>query len=85
MKTQEAAKRHTDTVSGVSNISYDLMVTMTNMLEGMAALEEYKMDAEEANDTQVLELFNRIEQRMRTDAEEVRELLIERMGPFRKG
>jgi hypothetical protein len=85
MKTQEDAKRQTEAVSGISNVTYDLMVTMTNMLEGMAALEEYKIDAEEANDTQVLECFDRLEARMRTDAEEVRQLLLDRMGAAARG
>ncbi len=80
MTTLEEAKRHADVASGVSNVAYDLMVILTNKLEGIAAIEEYKLDAEEANDREVLALLERLEQRMREDVQELRRLLIPRLA-----
>ena len=50
---QDEAKRRSERVTGISNIAYDLMVVLTNKLEGVAAMEEYKLDAEAANDSAV--------------------------------
>ena len=52
-------------MTGVSNVAYDLMVVLTNKLEGVAAMEEYKLDADAANDAAVRAAFERIEQRER--------------------
>jgi hypothetical protein len=76
MNTQADAKRHANQVSGVSNVAYDLMVVLTNKLGGIAALEEYKLDAEEAGDREVHALFARIEGRMREDVDDLRDVLI---------
>jgi uncharacterized membrane-anchored protein len=81
MTTQEEAKRQAEQVSGVSNVAYDLMVVLTNKLEGIAALEEYKLDAAEARDRPVLTLFDRLEERMHEDVGQLRELLTERLQP----
>lgn len=77
--TMEEAKRHAEQVSGVSNVAYDLMVTLTNKLEGIAAIEEYKLDADEAGDGEVRNLFDWLQQRMREDVDQLRELLIPRL------
>jgi hypothetical protein len=71
---QEEAKRQSERVTGISNIAYDLMVVLTNKLEGVAAMEEYKLDA--ANDPEVRVAFERIEQRERQSIEELRGLLL---------
>ena len=71
---QEEAKRRSERVTGVSNIAYDLMVVLTNKLEGVAAMEEYKLDA--ANEPEVRAAFERIEQRERQSIDELRGLLL---------
>jgi hypothetical protein len=76
---QEEAKRRSERVTGVSNVAYDLMVVLTNKLEGVAAMEEYKLDADAANDTAVRAAFERIEQRERQSIEELRGLLIDHL------
>ena len=76
---QEEAKRRSERVTGVSNVAYDLMVVLTNKLEGVAAMEEYKLDAEVANDPAVRAVFERIEQRERQDIDELRGLLIDHL------
>ena len=73
---QQAAKRRSERVTGVSNVAYDLMTVLTNKLEGVAAMEEYKLDADSANDQEVRAVFERIEQRERQDIEELRGLLL---------
>ena len=73
---QELAKRRSERVTGVSNVAYDLMVVLTNKLEGVAAMEEYKLDADAANDREVRTAFERIEERERQSIEELRGLLI---------
>jgi len=72
----EEAKRRSERVTGISNVAYDLMVVLTNKLEGVAAMEEYKLDADAANDLEVRAAFERIEQRERQDIEELRGLLL---------
>jgi len=73
---QEEAKRHSERVTGVSNVAYDLMVVLTNKLEGVAAMEEYKLDADAANDPEVRAALERIEQRERQSIEELHGLLV---------
>jgi hypothetical protein len=76
---QEEAKRRSERVTGVTNVAYDLMVVLTNKLEGVAAMEEYKLDADAANDAAVRTAFERIEQRERQSIEELRGLLIDHL------
>lgn len=73
---QEGAKRRSERVTGVSNVAYDLMVVLTNKLEGVAAMEEYKLDADVADEREVRAAFERIEERERESIEELRGLLI---------
>lgn len=79
MESQEDAKKHADRISGISNVAYDLMVVLTNKLEGIGAIEEYILDAEEAGDREVHALFKRLEQRMREDVDELRDVLVGRL------
>lgn len=72
-------KQRLERVSGVSNVAFDLLVVLTNKLEGIAALEAYKRDADEIGDRPVRELFDRLESRMREDVDELRELLPRRL------
>jgi hypothetical protein len=76
---QETAKRRSESVTGVSNVAYDLMVVLTNKLEGIAAMEEYKLDADAAGDSGVRTLFERIEQQDRQAIDELRVLLVEHL------
>jgi hypothetical protein len=80
MTTQAEAKRRANRISGVSNVAYDLLTVLTNKLEGIAALEEYKLDADEAGDAEVRALFDRIEQRMREDIDQIRDVLTSRLA-----
>lgn len=75
----EQAKRQSEQISGVPNVTYDLLVMFTNKLEGIAALEEYKMDARDAGDHEVEELFGQLEQRAREDVQRIKAFLIQRL------
>jgi len=73
----EEAKRRSGRISGVSNVAYDLMVVLTNKLEGIAALEEYLLDADAADAAEVRAVFERIQTRDRADIDDLRDLLVE--------
>ena len=76
---REEAKVQSEDVSGVSNVAYDVMVTLSNHLEAIAALQEYKIDADEANDSEVTAVFEKIERRYQEGVEELRNLLVKRL------
>lgn len=76
---REDTKVESDLITGVSNVAYDVMVMLSNHLEGVAALQEYKFDAEEAQDTEVMIVFDRIEQRYQDGIAELRTLLKSRL------
>jgi hypothetical protein len=61
------------------------LATLTNKLEGIAALEEYKLDAREAGDQAVLALFERLEQRAREDVDQLRDALVPRLQRVQSG
>ena len=76
---QVEAKHDASTVTGVSNVAYDLMVVLTNKLEAIAAIEEYKIDAAEAGDAEARALFERIEASERDAIEQLRNLVVSRV------
>jgi hypothetical protein len=71
-------KRNVESLTGVSNLTYDLMTVLTNKLEGVAAMELYKQDAQ--NDQEVLEAFEHIQEHDRKDIDMLRRLLAGRVG-----
>lgn len=73
------AKVESDRISGISNVAYDLMTVLSNHLEGIAAIQEYKIDADEANDTEVSAVFDRIEKLYQSSIDELRALLVKRL------
>jgi hypothetical protein len=83
--TFEQAKRGVERITGVSNVAYDLMTVLTNKLQGMAAMEEYKLDAEAAGDREVARFFGRIEERDRQEIGELREMLVRHLQLIQQG
>ncbi|HEV2127796.1 MAG TPA: hypothetical protein VGR22_04165 [Thermomicrobiales bacterium] len=71
-------KRNAENVTGVSNVTYDLMSVLTNKLEGIAATEVYKQDAQ--GDQEALKAFEEMEERDRKDVERLRDLVATRLG-----
>jgi len=83
--TFEMAKQRAEHVTGVSNVAYDLMVVLTNKLQGIAAIEEYKMDAKSAGDREVGTFLTRLEEHDRQEVGELRELLVRRLQLVQQG
>jgi hypothetical protein len=78
--TTEATRMQSERTTGVSNVAYDLMVVLTNKLQGIAALQSYKDDADRGGDQKVSQVFDRLIQRDRQEIDELRGLLMERLG-----
>lgn len=77
---QEQAKRRSEIISGVSNVAYDLLALLYNQLEEIAAIEEYKIDAEDAGDQEMLALLDQLQQRARDDVDLLRSALSQRLA-----
>lgn len=71
------AKKHAESASGVSNPTYNAMAVLTNKLQGIAALEQYKRDVQD--DDELLRSFERIQQGDREDVEMLRGLVAARL------
>jgi hypothetical protein len=78
--TIEQAKRGTERVSGVPNLAYDLLAVLYNKLEGIAALEEYKQDAQAAGDQEALALLEELQQRGTEEVGRLRPLVARRLA-----
>ena len=71
-------KQHTQQATGVENVTYDLMTVLTNKLQGIAAIEQYKQDAH--GDQEAMQCFQQIEQREREDIDKLRGLVAQRLS-----
>jgi hypothetical protein len=60
---------------GVSNLEYDLVTTLSNLLEGSEALEKYAQDAEQAGDQECATIFRTIRENNRNAAQQIRNAL----------
>lgn len=76
----EQAKRTSDETTGVSNVTYDLISTVHNKLQAVAAMEGYRRDAEKAGDREVIDCFDRIIDRESEDLGQLRDLLAARLS-----
>jgi predicted aminopeptidase len=74
--TMATQTRHAENLTGVSNLSYDLMTILTNKLEGITAIEGYKQDAQ--GDHEVLQCFESLQEQDRKTIEQLRSLLSSR-------
>lgn len=75
----EQAKRTSDEVTGVSNVTYDLISTVHNKLQAIAAMEGYRRDADADGDREVIDCFDRIITRETEDLQQLRTLLASRI------
>lgn len=60
---------------GASNLEYDLVTTLSNMLQAQETLEKYAADAERANDHECATLFRTIRESNRGYVEQLRNAL----------
>lgn len=65
---------------GISNIEYDLITTLSNLLEGVEALEKYAQDAEQAGDSECATIFRTIRENNRSSAQQLRGALARHLG-----
>ncbi|MBA3415452.1 MAG: hypothetical protein H0U10_09530 [Chloroflexia bacterium] len=72
----ETKKQQSEGLTGISNIAYDLMVVLSNKLEGIAAIEEYRQDAVDTGDSDCAALFERIQRQDRESVDELRSHLV---------
>lgn len=76
---QQHTKRSAQTVTGVSNVAYNVLTILNNKLDGVAAMQMYKEDAQQSNDTEVLNLINELEEREVQDISKLKRLLSQRL------
>jgi len=65
----------TEAFTGVSNVTYDLLTMLTNKLQCAAAAEQYRQDAEQAADDEVMLVYAQIARHAKEDITELRRLL----------
>jgi hypothetical protein len=73
------AKRTSDRVTGFSNVTFDLLSILERKLQGIAAMEEYKIDCRDEGDHEALELIEQMEHVAATDVSKLRALLRDRL------
>ena len=78
--SMEEAKRGAASISGVSNVAYDLIAVLYNKLEAVAALGEYTQDAEAAGDDEARSVFEELAQREAQDIARLRTLVAQRLS-----
>ena len=67
-------------VTGVSTVAYDVMALLYSRLEGIAAIEDYRLDAQEDDDQEFSALLDEVQVRDSEVVERLRKLLVKRLG-----
>ncbi len=80
MLTEQAKRQNAERISGVPNVSYDLVAVLHNKLEAIAAYEVYKQDAQEAGHRQAEAFFDQCQQFERTAVQQLREMLAQNLS-----
>ncbi|HSN99013.1 MAG TPA: hypothetical protein VLS89_12030 [Candidatus Nanopelagicales bacterium] len=65
--------------TGASDLEYDLVAEMHEILEGNAALEKYIQDAKQAGDSEVERCFEQIHEQNKQNVSALRDLLAQRL------
>lgn len=82
MVMERAERRSAERVSGVPNLTYDLVAMLHEKLEAITVYEIYKQDAREAGNTRALSLFDHCQEMDRSVIQLIRTLLSEELrGP----
>jgi hypothetical protein len=74
----DQTKKQSERVSGVSNLAYDLISLMHNKLEGVAALETYKTDAQ--GNQEATALFDELQRTAVQEVGRIKSLLVQELG-----
>ena len=64
----------------VSDIEYDIMITLSNLLQGTESIDKYIRDAEQAGDSDTAKAFNSIRDGYVEGAKMMRETLVRVLG-----
>lgn len=65
---------------GISNMEYNLVTTMANLLNGVEVLEKYASDADQAGDTECATIFRTIRENNKSSAQQLRSALARHLG-----
>lgn len=65
---------------GMSDVQYDLVVSLGNLLEGMEALQKYAQDAEQAGDQETATAFRTLRENNRSSVQQLRSALTRQLG-----
>lgn len=70
---------HVDADTGVSDVTYDVLSLLANKLEGLEAMAMYREDAEEADDKELAELIDQMEEQDRKTVQKLKSMLAKRL------
>jgi hypothetical protein len=68
---------------GISNLEYDIITTLGNLLEGIDALDTYAADAEQAGDAECATIFRTLRENNRNSAQQLRNALARHLSSGR--
>jgi len=74
----DQAKKQSEQTSGVSNVGYNLLTLLHNKLEGIAALEAYKADAQ--GNQEVSSLLDELQQTAVQEVARLKPLVMQELG-----
>ena len=77
--TKEPAKGGAERVTGIANVTSDVVTLLNNALEGAAALEVYQQDAREAGDQEAEALFTQLQQQLTAQPSQLKRFLHKRL------
>jgi hypothetical protein len=80
MVMERAERKTAERITGVSNLTYDLITLLQNKLEAITAYEVYKQDAQEAGNTRAQSLFEHCQDVDRAMVNKLRRLLADELG-----
>ena len=80
MVMERTERQGAEVVTGISNLTYDLITLLQNKLEAITAYEVYKQDAQEAGNTRALSIFEHCQDVDRAFVQRLRRLLAEELG-----
>jgi hypothetical protein len=75
MVMEHAERQNAERISGVANLTFDLVAVLHEKLKAIAVYEVYKRDAEEAGDRQATALFGQFQEADRTAVQQLRDML----------
>ena len=72
---QQGADRY-----GMSNLEYDIITTLSNLLQGHEVLSRYAADADQAGDSDTATIFRTLQSNNRSTVEQLRNALARHVG-----